>query len=168
MQLRVIITCDIVDVVGSGEVDIVVKVGIIGTRHVAASTAHLAQSHRSNSDSGSSCGRNSVVQVLVMKIVKPFVGRFPHDGADPQGNVGSDQMHETETGQQSEFLHQNLRNCFNWNIRIVYISIKERMEKRKRNKPRNWRRGNAFAGRWTKPGGSGGQRRSRQRIYPPS
>ena len=82
--LMVHITCDVINVVGGREIDVIVKVGIVGIGQVGTSSAaHLSQRHGTDSDAGASCGRKSAVQILVVQVVKPFVGRFPHDGANP-------------------------------------------------------------------------------------
>ena len=44
-----------------------------------------------------------------MNVVDPLVGGLPDDGADPQGEVGGDEVHEAEAGEHAEFLDNHLK-----------------------------------------------------------
>lgn len=46
---------------------------------------------------------------LPVHMMNPLVGRLPNDGPDPQGQVGGHQVHESESGKQSEPFHYHLR-----------------------------------------------------------
>ena len=80
---------------------------------------------RQTGRSGEAAGRRwRWRHLLVMQIVKPFIGRFPDDSANPQRNVGRDQVHKTEPSHQSKFLHHHLKSFkFNYFFEIQHLTF---------------------------------------------
>ncbi len=46
---------------------------------------------------------------IVIDVMQPLVGRLPHDGPDPEGEVRGHEVHETETRKEAETLDDHLR-----------------------------------------------------------